>query len=795
MKQCLLATAALAALQFAAPQGAYAADNADAQVDEVIVTGTRAAGRTVATASAPIDVLGAAALERTATMELGQAIQRVAPSFNLPQSVVGTTGAIRSATLRGLAPDQALVLINGKRRHSTSAVNTNNSIGRGSVATDFAFIPLAAVERTEVLRDGASAQYGSDAIAGVINIILRSEDEGSRLTLRARKTQRSDGLGGQAAISTGMLIGDGGSLTLTGEVMGYQKTNTALPNFNGTPTTNPNYGKVVGQFGDPRAAGVLATANLVLPLGGEKELYGHATAGYRNVLAPGFFRDPIGAGGPTAAAPDNKLIFPNGFLPIATTEQWDGEVYAGVRGEFANGWRWDVSTGLGRNVYDQTLERGVNGSLGAASPTKFGLGGFEYLQWTSGVELSHTYDLLDGLDVTVGADHRYEAYKINPGDKASRFDLGSDPQKGLDPVRPIDESRNSYAVFVDSELNFSDAFRVGGALRYENYSDFGGTLTGKLSSYFKATDWLSLRGSVSTGFRAPSLQQTFYTTVNRRFADNLADALTLGTFPVESPAALAVGAKPLEAEKSKQFSAGVVLRPIPDLLVTVDYFQTKVEDRITLSDQLSALGTTPGALAVRKALDAAGIKNVNAISFFTNAVDTTTRGVEIAADYTIYDVFGGRLGVAAAYTHFSTRIDRLKANSVVPQLPLLGGRSLTLLTKSQPEDKASVDLNFKRGPLTLSALATYYGKYTVNFGEDIPIGDEVVFDLSAAFQVRDNVQISVGVQNLFDEYPDVVAEKAPTLGARVRQFALQYPEESPFGANGRTFSISLTAEF
>lgn len=757
------------------------------ELDTVVVTGTRVSNRTISDSSAPIDVFAADDLLESGYLELGQSLQRLAPSFNLPQATIGATANVRAATLRGLAPDQTLVLINGKRRHASSLVNTNNAVGRGSIATDLALIPMAAIERVEVLRDGASAQYGSDAIAGVINVILRSDSDGTQVGLRGRKTERADGLGGQASLLRGFELGNGGSLTLSVEAASSDRTNNALTNFNGTPQTNPNYGKVTAWFGDPETDSVLLSLNMVRPFGDALELYGFATGARREVFAPGFFRDLAGAGGP-APAPDNGLVHPNGYLPLGTTEQTDFETYVGVRGELGDAWRWDLSTGVGRNQTDQTLHNSVNVSFGAASPTEFDTGGFEYLQWKTELELGRSFALLAGADLTIGVGHRYEEFSIRPGEPASRYEAGSDPLRGLDPATPIDESRSAASIFVDGELSITDRLRVGAAARYEDYSSFGDTVTGRFSTHFKAAEWLSLRGSVSTGFRAPSLQQAFYTTVNRR--TNTATALlqVVGTYPVDSPAARAVGALPLEPEESRQLAAGFALKPLRGLLITVDYFDTRIKDRISLSEQLSG----PAVIA---ALAASGIRNVTAISFFTNAIDTTTEGFEVATTYQHTDFIGGDLELTAAFSQFETQIDRVRSNSAVPSLPLLGARSLTLLTESQPETKASFGASFSRGPATLSLLATHYGGYTVSFGDQIPIGEELVVDCNAAFDLSSALRLTIGVQNAFDEYPDVLAEHAPTQGARLRSFGWHYPEESPFGNNGRTYIVQLTASF
>jgi len=781
-----------------APFGALcvpaAAQEAPREPDEaIIVTGTRAPNRTAAESAVPIDVFSADDLAEPGYLELGQALQRIAPSLNLPQATIGATAAVRAATLRGLAPDQTLVLINGKRRHAASVINTNNSIGRGSVSTDLSLIPLAAIKRVEVLRDGASAQYGSDAIAGVVNIILDDDSDALRFSMRGRKTEREGGLGGQLSASGALKLGSG-TLRLTAEISASGRTNNALPNLNGTPATNPNYGKVTGWFGDPRTKTALLAANLRLPVGETVELYGYVTAARRDVDAPGFFRDPAGSGGPFTA-PDLRLIFPNGFLPVGKTRQLDAEAYLGLRGALGGGWDWDVSSGLGYNRNAQDLERGVNGSLGAASPTKFYLGAFRYKQWKSQIEVSRSFDWLDGASLALGASHRYENFSIQAGDAASRFEAGSDPSRGLDPASPIDESRNSVGFFADGEIRFTQAVRLEGAVRYEHYSTFGDTVTGKLAGYVEPFKGFSLRGSISTGFRAPSLQQSYYTTVNRRTDPATASVVTVGTYPVDSPAAIAVGARLLEPETSRQIGFGIGFRPLDGLSITADYFNTRIKNRITLSEQLSGVGATPGAVAVRNALAAAGIRNVTALSFFTNALDTTTEGVEIAAHYRRSDVLGGTLALTGAYTHYRTKIDRLRGNEVVPQLPLLGQRSLTLLTSSQPETKASFDTSFTFGRFDLSALATYYSGYTVSFGDEIPIGDEVIVDLTAGARLSDALRLSFGVQNLFDQYPDVLADRAATQGPRLRALGQHYPEESPFGNNGRTFVLSLTAEF
>src|SRR5690606_17045143 len=545
----LAALATAPALAQEAPQAT--ADRAST-LDTIIVTGTRVADRTVAESQSPIDIISSEALQATGTTELATALSRALPSLNFPRpALVDGTSAIRPAQLRGLAPDQVLVLVNGKRRHTSSLLNLNGTIGRGSAPVDLNTIPVSAIDRVEVLRDGASAQYGSDAIAGVVNVVLKGSREGGSLLVQYGQYSAGDGAQGQLAGDTGVSLGDGrGFVHLSGQIGHQDATNRARP-FAGTPgPTQPELGQKAFVIGEPEVDSAAVGFNLDYALTDTVSLYGFGTASNRDITSFAFFRAPAN---PTQNVP---AIYPDGFLPQINNISKDRSIVAGVKGFTAGGWNWDLSYNYGYNRLDFHTRNTLNASLGEASPTSFYDGALETTQNIVNLDVSRQLDW--GLEypatLSLGLEARNEKWNQSPGEPGSYLDAdgpttgrvgGAQGFGGFAPAVSGAYDRDSYAAYAGLEADFSDRFSGGIAARYEDYDDFGSQASGKLSARYAFSDAVALRGTVSSGFRAPSLAQQYFQTVSTIFLAGITTPFEIRTFPASSDVAQAFGAEAL----------------------------------------------------------------------------------------------------------------------------------------------------------------------------------------------------------------------------------------------------------
>ncbi|MED5548855.1 MAG: TonB-dependent receptor [Pseudomonadota bacterium] len=790
--------------------GALTAASAVAQsaVDVIVVTGTRAEGRTALESTAPVDVISAGTLENNGSTELNVALSYALPSFNFPQpAITDGTDHVRPATLRGLGPDQTLVLVNSRRRHSSALVNLNGSVGRGSSAVDLNTIPVSAIGRVEVLRDGASAQYGSDAIAGVINVGLREAREGGQVTasfgqyatdipLVDQPRSASDGDTTSLSGWVGLPLGAEGFLTLSAEYRDREPTNRAGPDTRqqypsltggGLDPREQSFDRINHRFGLSASEALSLFANAGLPISADAELYGWASYQQRDGQGAGFYR----------RAQDSRnvpAIYPDGFLPYITTDVEDISVLGGVRGDWAE-WGYDFSLGYGRNELGYGVENSVNTSMGASSPTSFDAGALIYDQLTANADFQRNYavDAFAGpLSVAVGLEYRLESYEIEAGEEASYINggvtgpngeilaSGSQVFPGFQPSNVIDEDRDSIAAYIDLETDVTDRFTVSAAARAESYSDFGETLTGKLAARYQLTDALALRGAVSNGFRAPSLQQAYFTSTSTVFTGTPPTPVEVGTFPATSPVAAALGGEPLEAEESLNISGGLVFAQ-GGFTLTVDAYAIDIEDRIVLSENLS--GPDVEALLVN-----AGITNITSARFFINGVETETRGVDVVASYGFQTADWGDFDLTFGANFTETEVTDAPTSEVLPGVSLFARREIARFEVGQPENKLIGSVDWSRGPFAGYVRATRFGE-TVDPGTAADgSGDEVlspktIVDAEFSADITDGLNVAFGANNLFDEYPDVTAETPALDGTFSRIFP--FSGFSPFGFSGR----------
>lgn len=753
MKYLMLASSAVLALA----AGAARAETPE-MLEELVVVGSRAAPRLATETSAPVDVLGGETLTARGSNDLSKTLQTLSPSFNFPRSSTGPSSAnTRSATLRGLSPDQVLVLVNGRRRHSSSVLNFNNTIGRGTVPVDFNTLPASAIARVEILRDGAAAQYGSDAIAGVINIVLRQDDSGGQGSFQTGVTDRGDGATAIGTLRQGFSLGQGGFLTLDAEARSRNFTNSAQ--------IDPRVGRVSQRHGDPESLDLNLALNAEAPLG-SATLYGFATFDRRGSESAALFRLP-------SVAP---VLYPQGFLPLIKLDMDDFGAAVGLRGETA-GWAWDLSETFGFDHAEFGVSHTANTSLGASSPTSFDAGGTRYHQNLINLTVSRRFEVLAGMNLAAGLEHRWEAFRIRSGEPASFSGAGAQGFPGFNPPAPVDVDRTAFSAFLDGELSLAEGLDLGLAVRNEDYSDFGRKTTGKASVFWRATPWLALRSTASTGFRAPALQQQAFATVTSQLSGGV--LVNVGTFAVNDPVARALGATPLRPETSKSWSAGLILTPGLGLSITADIFRIDIADRIALSESLSGS-------AVSAILAANGITNASQVRFFTNAVDTRTEGWEAAAHWTTR-AGEARINLTLAYGEFDNDVVLLRRNPVLPNLPLLAPLSMGILTDAQPRNKTTLGADLSLGRWSLVADVVRYGKYTsAPLGPSQTFGSKVSLDLSASVALNDTISLQAGVINATGAFPDKVIGSAD---------GRPYTESGGLGVDGREYFARLTARW
>ena len=726
------------------------ADEAEATFGETISVGSRSVERSRTDTPVPVDVLPVTELAtESAQLDVGQLLQFAAPSFNSNRQS-GSDGSdhVDAATLRGLGPDQVLVLVNGKRRHSSSLVYIFGTRGRGNVGTDLNTIPVAAIERIEVLRDGAAAQYGSDAIAGVINLVLR-EQEGLDVTLAGGGYTAGDGETGQLALNYGLPLRNDGMLSLTGELLSRGMTDRSTPE---EPRT----------IGDADTENATLFYNLRVPVGQQgATFYGHGGYNHRDGLAGAWYRGGVGTD--DIPSRNSAVMYPEGFVPDIGTDIEDVSSAFGYR-TLLGEWSADLSTTWGSNRMEYLISDTLNASIATQnagrSPTEFDAGGFEFAQLTTNFDLArHFGHLLRGVGLAAGAEYRRETYEIFAGEPGSYGDFdgpgggnaGSQGFPGFQPVDEVDASRNSYAGYVDVEVQATDRLLVTAAVRGEHYSDFGDTVDGKVSLGYRL-GVLNLRGSASTGFRAPSLHQRYFSST---FTDFIAgEAADIKLAPNESELARRVGIPRLKEETSTNASVGFTWAPRPRLEVTLDAYQLDIDDRIVLTGGFS--GDDPDIGPILEELQLVEAR------FFTNAIDTRTRGVDLTLSHR-RGLGAGDLHSFLALNHNTT--DVLRVNTA----PGLAGkedvyfntRERWFVEGSAPELKGAAGLGYYRGRWNGGLKLNYFGD--VVSGTWTQLDDptappqrydaRLTTDLHVGYEIRPGIRLTVGGANVFDEQP------------------------------------------
>ncbi len=775
-----------------AQQAPVAAETAE--VDTLVVTGTRRVDRTAFESAAPVDVVGQEALKSIVSDEIMDKLAATTPSFNVQRLPAADGQAfVRPATLRGLSPDQTLVLVNGKRRHRSAVLG-----GRGQQGVDLAALGTSGIERIEVLRDGASAQYGSDAIAGVINIIL-SDKTGFEGYAQSGRYFAGDGDKTEIGARYGLAIGVGGSVVAALDYTNAEATSRTRqrPDAIAFQAANPNI-KVpnpVQRWGQPDREVWRGSLNLVLPISDKVEAYGFATYSDMHGVTDFNWRNPSTDSSykTSTVFPGWSLsqIYPAGFSPKFGQDETNASVNGGLRGD-AMGWSWDASAGWGRDKVDYFLNNSINASFGPQSPRSFDAGSLIQEEATLNLDASRPLEwsfLAKPANLALGLEARKETYKIEAGDRyswdvgpgaAAGLPSGSNGFPGYAPSQAGSWDQTSYAAYADLDLPITDKFDADIAVRHEDFSEFGQTTDGKIAVRYEFTPNFAIRGAVSTGFRAPTAGQINNTRTSQGLNTTTLLLFTSGRLSPVNPISVALGGKPLEPEESKNLSLGAVFRQ-GGFTASVDYYRIEVDNRFAVSPNFTV---TPALRAQLVAAGIPGADSLTTVSYFTNSFDTRTQGVDVVGSWR-GQVFGGRAGVTAAWNWNDTKVTRSKLTEV-SRLARIN------LEDGLPQNAANVSFDYAKGRFSGLIRARWSGEWTdaqANGTADLiqNFSGKTLVDLSVSAQLIDAIKLTVGAENLFDTYPDEATFQASR--------GLIYSRNAPYDTDGGLWYARLSAKF
>ena len=823
------------------------------ELGEIVVVGSRFGERSVADSPVPVDVVSGEELVRTGQSELGKAIQALIPSFNFSNSSISDgTDSVRPATLRGMGPDQVLVLVNGKRRHGSALIHVNTSVGRGTAGTDMNAIPVSAIERVEILRDGASAQYGSDAVAGVINIILKEDYEGALRGLYG-STYHGDGDRRSLGFNKGFALGGDGVLHMALEYNERDRTNrtgksgaiqypdtvfTTADDDVITITSDPDnkerdFDRSSYRIGDAEQEHLVGALNFVQPIWGDLgELYGFADYSRSTNLSGGFYR----RANQSSRNPSGS-IYPDGFLPLIDTTVHDYSIGAGMRREFENGLTVDLSLVHGGNNFEFEIRNSQNASWvnrmlnpGGSYPDFPGVD-FSRTTRTSADSGELSLDLTTvNLDFTIpykraniawGTEYKRDRYEIEAGELYSYADYDGDGGgdagiqvfPGFKPENEVSETRHAKSFYVDTDIQMNDRLQVGLGLRYENYSDFGNTLNGKIASKLEVTNTFFLRASISSGFRAPSMQQIYFNNISTQFrpcvdAQGMQTtgtcAFEVGTFRNDSTLAKAIGIPELEEEESVNWGGGFVYQPSPSFSLTTDFYRIEVDDRIIISGQLAVPEPGKTSELSQFVIDSLRSEGVNSAQFFMNGVDTVTEGADIVMTWGVPMDIKGNLTLQLLGSWTETDVESVNLPAGLPgSLFTKGDRSI--IEEWQPKSRAALSALYRLGKFAASASVQRYGRYRITEGDRKQSYDpEFITDIQLSYELGPGV-LKLGADNVFDVEPDkdkisrtragtIVDAEGNTIVASDGVFTYSR-RAAPFGFNGGFYYATFEYQF
>ena len=814
-----LAAAAVAVLASTGPAAAQEPPDTVVVVQELeVVVGSRAGVADPATLPVPVDIYGAEEIARLGEVDLAEVLGRIAPSFNSTRLSAGDGAALHVATLRGMNGDQVLVLVNGKRRHGVAFAKVLAVSGQGTTGTDLRAIPVHAIERIEVLREGAASQYGSDAIAGVINIVLKDDASGVSASTFLGRTSRGDGMRLFTSANAGVPLGDG-FFNITMEVARQEVTNRAgaAPTcFGPDPSYGPcaDGGKVIQlqRNGEPDYRGAGFMANAAIPVGESAELYAFGGYSAREAVSDGLYRKADWV--PRSVS----YVYPDGFFPIEESDLMDKSAVAGLRGDVGE-WSGDLSLGFGHGRFAFGAANSINPSYAAeflagnpgadgasiaanAGPRNTFSGGLNVRQWTLNADATRELEVgSTPAFLAVGGAFRRDSYWMEAGDRASwacgpsdtpgsfpaahhqndgtvYASCGIQGYPGYSPTSASlsEQDRNSVGAYADMELRSPSGRTLGGALRFEHYTDAGSSLTGKLAGRVGLGETgAALRAAVSTGFRAPRLPQRGFNTIG--FVGGSEGLVSAGFLPEGDPIACSdFGACSLDHETSLSFTGGLVYSSDAGLLVTADYYRVAVRDAIALTRSLDpSHGLRPGAQFQGRPVDA--------VAFWTNAIDTRTQGLDVAATWRFRGMDWGAADLSASLHRNSTKITANRNEDFI------GDTQRTLIEDAQPGQRigVSADVRFARGVGARFGL-NRIGSVTTPFifEENVTIDAATIADLEVSFRVGDRIRVGVGANNLLDRLPNRLPDDAVA-----QLWTMEYPSESPYGVAGRLWYVRV----
>lgn len=859
------------------PADAPAVDKSVTEVDSVIVLGTRRTDRSVVDSPSPIDVFGGEELSRQPAADMLDVVKNLVPSFYVPQNTISDASTfVRAPSLRGLGADQVLVMINGKRYNRSALVQVvtggDTALSLGAQAVDLSMIPSIAVNNLQILRDGATAQYGSDAIGGVINYGIRTNDSGLELQARYGQTYAGDGKSYQFAANVGFKLFDAGFVNISGEYFDDGQTSRgatrpiaavfAASNPNLAPQL-PNYPGPAQIWGSSPTDGYKLFLNSAYDVGENTSIYLTANLGHREADQSFNYRSPIsaptplavddGTGTPATRSPGRNGAFApiyltpcptgnatcpaGGFVkntntfnftsvyPAGFTPRFQGEVEqfygtAGVKGEADNGLTYDLSGTLAKNSLDLAMTKSLNASFGPTSQTEFKFG--KLIQRETNLNLDLTYPIEVGFASPVtlsgGAEYRHEEYEATAGDLQSyaagpyavqplyvqvspgvytRSLVGGAPETasqspgasgygGTSPASAKTSTQSNYGVYLGAETDVTEAFTVGLAGRYEDYDTFGDTFVGKANALYKVSEMFSLRGTVGTGFHAPSPGQSNTEILTTAFAPG-GEQVQTGTYPVTSAIAQYFGAKTLTPEKSTNYGVGFIFSPASNFTLTVDGYLIKVRDRISIT---STFDVAAADIVAQPALAAVGVGG--AVAYFTNGFDTETKGVDAVATYNV-ELLDNPLLLSLAYSYNKSEVTKFDPVAI-------GVDRIYDIEHITPKHRANLSAGYQVGGFSINARANYYSSWSTD--QDYPgqtFGSKITADLDVSYTFAEKYTVTVGANNLFDEYPDKLA---PTTANPI--YALTnstadgqiYPRSGgPFGMNGGFWYARLKVKY
>jgi iron complex outermembrane receptor protein len=790
--------------------------------ETIVVVGSRTP-RTNVDSPVPVDVVTAEEIARSGRTETGRVLHALAASYiSAPQTIADGSDHVDPASLRGLGPDQVLILVNGKRRHRSALMHVNGTFGRGTVGTDLNAIAVGSIKRIEILRDGAASQYGSDAIAGVINIVTKDVTDLLDVTTETGITAKRDGAQLKTSANYGWKLGEsGGFLNVTGEFLEKQATNRG-GTYTGTifeadktlddqiiADQNVSRDDYNMKIGEASATSGIAAYNMELPISGTTKFYSFGDIGHRSGSSAGFRRFP------KEQEKNVPEFYPRGFLPLIQPTIDDAAIAIGIRHK--GDWNIDTSLTHGRNSFTFNVEDSVNASLGTASPTTFDAGTLAFDQTVADVDLLHKIDQkeLHAVNLVLGSELRVERYRIEAGDEASyadgpaTYDVGGVPQDkvpgaqvfpGFQPSNEVDRRRDSIGLYAgfESELSKKIAIDVGG--RFEHYSDFGNSLIGKIAGRAKLGGPLAIRGGMSTGFRAPSLQQLWFSNVSTQFVTNpmtnTLEATQVITPNNASPITREAFRIPsLREERSFNASGGLTLKSGGNFSLTADGYYIRLKDRVVLTSLFPDSNPIVADILAPFAVDQA--------QFFANAVNTSTKGLDIVADYST-EAGSGTLALTGSINFTSTTVtdiniptsllNTFEGDRATVQGYWFGRLARNRIEDSVPHQKGTFAVRYTISGLTALARANYYG--SVEYKPDNPDNDEtfgakVLFDLDFGYQFNKHVLFTIGADNMFDTKPDEQTKAANISFGRF----IYSRNVTQFGQNGGFYYAKLELTF